>query len=90
MSFFVATRDQFCPHWTAKKYIKQIESETVTIDVKGVGHEWFHTGANSDWFMKRLIEQLQVPKTAFEEYLSQVAGLWDWIHVTDSEIRSQS
>ena len=58
MAFFTATRDEVCPHRTAGKYIPQIQSETVQIDVEGEGHQWFHTGANTDWFMTNLIEQL--------------------------------
>ena len=55
MSFFTATRDQTCPHRIAGKYIPQVQSETVQIDVEGENHQYFHTRANSDWFMENLI-----------------------------------
>ena len=61
MSFFTATRDQTCPHRIAGKYIPQVQSEHVQIDVVGENHQYFHTRANSDWFMENLIAQLQIP-----------------------------
>lgn len=42
-------------HKTAGKYIPQIQSETVQIDVQGEGHLWFTDSANTDWFMENLI-----------------------------------
>lgn len=56
MAFFTATKDQVCPRKYAMKYIPQIQSETTQIDVEGEGHQWFHTGANTPWFMDNLIE----------------------------------
>ena len=47
ISMFVATADETCPHATALKYIPQIQSETVRIDVEMARHEYFHTEANS-------------------------------------------
>ena len=58
---FVSTEDQSCPHATSLKYIPQIKSETVRIDVPLASHDYYHTEANTDWFMSKLIEQLQVP-----------------------------
>ena len=48
---FVSTEDETCPHATALKYIPQIKSETVRIDVPLASHDYYHTEANSDWFM---------------------------------------
>ena len=56
MSFFVATKDEVCPHATAMEYIPQIQSEITQIDVEGVGHLWFSGEANTDWFMQNLID----------------------------------
>ena len=53
-----------CQHKVAGKYIPQIQSETVQIDVVGVDHFWFGDSANTDWFMENLIAQLQVPNAA--------------------------
>jgi len=55
MAFFTATDDHTCPHRYAVRYIRQIQSETVRIDVEGANHQYFHTLANSDWFMENLI-----------------------------------
>jgi len=43
------------------EYIPKIQSKTNHIDVVGVDHDYFHSVANSDWFMTNLIEQLQIP-----------------------------
>ena len=51
---FVGTEDNICPHATALKYIPQIGSETVTIDVNGKDHFYFGN-ANDDWFMENLV-----------------------------------
>ena len=61
ISMFTATDDHTCPYDVALEYIPKIQSETVRIDVEGVDHDYFHTVANSDWFMRNLTEQLQVP-----------------------------
>ena len=61
ISMFTATDDHTCPHDVALEYIPKIQSETVRIDVEGVGHDYFDKEANSDWFMSNLTEQLQVP-----------------------------
>lgn len=53
---FTATNDNTCPHDTAMKYIPQIGSETTRIDVEGWDHDYFHSGATSEWFMTNLIE----------------------------------
>lgn len=63
ISMFTATEDTTCPYDVASEYIPQIGSETVRIDVEGVDHDYFHSVANSDWFMTNLIEQLQIPAT---------------------------
>jgi len=61
ISMFTATGDTTCPHDVALEYIPKIQSKTVRIDVEGVNHDYFHSVANSDWFMTNLIEQLQIP-----------------------------
>ena len=55
IAMFTATEDWTCPYDTASKYIPRIQSETTRIDVEGEGHDYFHTRANSDWFMENLI-----------------------------------
>ena len=69
MAFFTATNDEVCPRKYAMRYIPQIQSETTQIDVEGEGHQWFHTGANTEWFMDNLIEQLQVPNSAETSFM---------------------
>ena len=41
MAFFTATHDEVCQHKVASKYIAQIQSDTVQIDVEGEGHLYF-------------------------------------------------
>ena len=64
IAMFTATKDSTCPYDVALEHIPRIGSETTRIDVEGVDHDYFHTVANSEWFMTNLIEQLQVPITA--------------------------
>ena len=52
---FIATDDHTCPHATAMEYIPRIGVDVTKIDVEGVDHDYFHSGANSDWFMTNLI-----------------------------------
>ena len=61
ITMFIGDIDQICPHATAEKYIPQIQSETTKIVLPHKGHTYFATRANSDDFMKQLVEQLQIP-----------------------------
>ena len=58
---FIGDLDRICPHATAEKYIPQIASETTKIVLPNKGHAFFATRANSNDFMKQLVEQLQIP-----------------------------
>ena len=62
ITFFTATKDRTCGYEHALEYIPQIQSVTERIDVEGKGHLWFSSKANDEWFMEKLIEQLQVPE----------------------------
>merc|ERR1719469_1808236 len=56
IAMFIATDDEICPHEVALAHIPRISSYTTRIDVEGVNHEYFFTKANSEWFMKNLVE----------------------------------
>mmetsp|Transcript_26652 Transcript_26652/g.35660 ORF Transcript_26652/g.35660 Transcript_26652/m.35660 type:complete len:106 (-) Transcript_26652:81-398(-) len=71
IALFTATDDDVCPYDIATKEIPRIQSETTRIDVEGIGHEWFGSDANSDWFMQNLVEQLQVPEQATPSMYTQ-------------------
>lgn len=62
ISMFTATEDSTCPYEVALEHIPLIQSQTVRIDVEGVDHDYFHSVANSDWFMENLIAQLVIPE----------------------------
>jgi len=70
ITMFQGTEDGTCPYDTATKYIPQIGSETLRIDVPGETHGYFHTTANDDWFMEQLIAQLQIPSSEKKEEAS--------------------
>jgi len=61
MTFFIGTADPFCTYDIASQYIPQIQSKTNIIDCVGKDHGYFGSGANDDWFMQNLIEQLTPP-----------------------------
>ena len=64
IAMFTATEDQTCPYSTALAHIPRIKSQTTRIDVLGVDHDYFHSEANSDWFIEQLVAQLQIPTQA--------------------------
>jgi|Transcript_23554 hypothetical protein len=61
IAMFIASEDTSCLPSVAQEHIPRIGSEVTVIDVEGAGHEYFKTVSNSDWFMEKLVEQLQVP-----------------------------
>ena len=58
IAMFTATKDTTCPYDAALANIPRIGSQTTRIDVEGMDHDYFHTTANSDWFLQNLFEQL--------------------------------
>ena len=63
MGFFIGSRDNVCPRGQAEDHISDIKASTEIIIVEGEGHMYFSERANDDWFMTRLIAQLQIPTT---------------------------
>jgi len=62
MAFFSGTRDMVCTNSQGKKYTGMITAEVTNFyDVEGQNHDYFSSMANDDWFMSRLITELQVP-----------------------------
>ena len=66
MGFFIGSRDNVCPRGQAEDHISLITASTEIINVEGEGHMYFAERANDDWFMTRLIAQLQDPAQAAE------------------------
>ena len=60
IAFFTGTRDHLCPYDQNAEYIPRFNTETTQVDIKGT-HQYFRTKANDDEFMKKLIDELQVP-----------------------------
>lgn len=55
IAMFIATEDRTCPYSTALEHIPRIGSATTQILVEGVDHDYFHSVADSEWFMQELI-----------------------------------
>lgn len=69
MGFFIGARDNVCPRGQAEDHISLITADTNITIVEGEGHMYFASRANDDWFMTRLIAQLQVPAMQATEFL---------------------
>lgn len=61
MSFFIGALDLVCPALTASNYIGQMSLVDANIThVWSEGHMYFAQEANDDWFLNKLIEQLEL------------------------------
>lgn len=61
MSFFVGAVDLVCPALTASYYIGQMNLvDTTVIHAWTEGHMYFASEANDEWFMGKLIQQLEL------------------------------
>ena len=61
MSFFVGAIDVVCPALTASSYISQMTLvDTTIIHAWTEGHGYFASEANDEWFMGKLIQQLEL------------------------------
>ena len=58
MSFMIAANDSVCPAEVAESYIEKMQTQTSIVEVSRVGHGYFSSNANTDWFMQHLLEEL--------------------------------
>jgi len=61
ITYFVGTKEDFCPLEDQQESLAKINSKTKKIDVEGADHRWFSDYGNSPLFVEQLLEELVVP-----------------------------